>query len=802
MAGSVEPVLNVRIARLLRKLGLNALPENRQPGSNKQIDVDIDLGAWRVALEAEIDSQRGALDDASKRAAEAANGEVNANRVIAVNYPVGLTEADFTAGTEIEWAVLPSKTFTAGTAWQLAGVIRRTRPEGSDPDRLAADLDDALTLGVEALSASQRADLARAVDAAWTAGNQKKTASAAKRALLVVAAAAMFHARLDDHLSTTPPNTDARDGTPYQGPWPPKKLQNCVNATDPVAQLDAAWDLILAVDYRPIFEAARRVLSEPARSPAWSSTVKNVANKALSAAGDASSLRHDLMGRIFHRLLDTARYDGSFYTSSAAATLLAGLAIRRDDLPSDLSDFSVIDPACGTGTLLMAAAERIRDLREPSAAKADAVTLIEDVITGLDVNVSACHMAATTLGLLSPSTAFANMNIRRMTLGVDEAGDTRVGSLELLTHKIGEPRLDLDIDWASGEHVDTGDKEEIAANSQSLVIMNPPYTRDSLRHDQFPKKIEKKIKAREKHLTSGRAGHGSSAGTMFMDLGEHLTAFSDGVIAFVYPSSGAAAPSNLEARKMLAEQFHIEWVVASHDPNRLFFSENTNISEMLVVCRRHTEADPAKRPKTKFLVLHNNPSESTDAAGVVAAIENQNLPASVGTITEWPTAKMTEGQWRPVGLTSEHLVDMFKKIESGNLFTAERLGDSWKIGPEGRRIRDVFTKEPVADKIGRRALWQNDTEATQTMHAGTDTYIHAKPDPRHQKLANNYWEQRGRLLLCSKVRLNLARVNSVRLPNPAVGSLWVPARPPAGPDKQNLEKAMCAWFNSTWDGLR
>ena len=49
-----------------------------------------------------------------------------------------------------------------------------------------------------------------------------------------------------------------------------------------------------------------------------------------------SGLRHDLLGRIFHRVLDTARYDGSFYTSTAAAVLLASLAIREQD--ADWSD--------------------------------------------------------------------------------------------------------------------------------------------------------------------------------------------------------------------------------------------------------------------------------------------------------------------------------------------------------------------------------------------------------------------------------------------------------------------------------
>ena len=37
-----------------------------------------------------------------------------------------------------------------------------------------------------------------------------------------------------------------------------------------------------------------------------------------------TGLRHDLLGRIFHRVLDTARYDGSFYTSTAPQSSLAG----------------------------------------------------------------------------------------------------------------------------------------------------------------------------------------------------------------------------------------------------------------------------------------------------------------------------------------------------------------------------------------------------------------------------------------------------------------------------------------------
>ena len=129
---------------------------------------------------------------------------------------------------------------------------------------------------------------------------------------------------------------------------------------------------------------------------------------------EVAGLRHDLLGRIFHRVLNTARYDGSFYTSTAAAVLLASLALREQDAdwsdPKAVAALRICDPACGTGTLLMAAAERIRDLRNaagrgvPEDEETLDLALVEKVLWGYDSNLTATHMAAATVGMLSPST--------------------------------------------------------------------------------------------------------------------------------------------------------------------------------------------------------------------------------------------------------------------------------------------------------------------------------------------------------------------------------------------------------------
>ncbi|MCY4456345.1 MAG: hypothetical protein OXB90_00165 [Acidimicrobiaceae bacterium] len=802
---SHENTLNTKLAQILRSLGLTeSVAENKQPGSLKQIDVDVRHDIARVALEAEINNRSGAFRDAAARWGHAKAGQVVADNVIAVNYPEGILERHLTTNSVVEWSVLPptasneipQPSWVKGTVWHLAGVVRRCRQVGQQtPDEIAAELDTVLNLAVEHLSIRQCQDLAEMLGRTTGSAVRRK---AAKRALLIVAAAAMFHTRLEQHLPQVPPKMDAQTGEKFSARWPPKKLQQCLKSKDAdiLDELNNAWRAILAVDYRPIFEAAIRTLERPTQDHRWITAVTWVVNRSLRVARSASSTRHDLMGSIFHRLVDTARYDGSYYTSTSAAILLAGLAIRRADVPKNLAEFSLIDPACGTGTLLMAAAERIRDLRPANKSRADATTLIEDVITGLDVNMTACHMAATTLGLLSPSTTFRHMNIRLMPLGVDKRDNAKVGSLELLAIKPGAPRLDLGIDWASGEHIDTGEQEEITANSQQLVIMNPPYTRDSLRHDQFPPAVEKKLKAAEKKLRDNRAGHRTSSGTMFMDLGEHLVSFDQGAtLAFVYPAAGAAAPSNVEARKLLAEWFNIEWVVAAHDQKRPWFSESTSISEILVVARRRGEN--GTNEDTKFLILRDNPREPIFAASLVAALENGTLPSAVGTVEQWPAELVKQGIWRPLTLTSTYLVNLFGDIETSVLFATAPVGEQADIGPDGRNARGLFTKSTHADQHGRRALWHNNTKATQSMAATTDTYIHAKQ--KHQTRASAYWGKRSHLLLAVSPRLNTARVHSVRVDTATVGSHWVPIRFSnfSGEARDDTERAVCAYFNST-----
>ena len=292
------------------------------------------------------------------------------------------------------------------------------------------------------LDEGQKESLARALDLPKQDKlNNKKDRepwnAPAKRALLVIATAVMFNSRLDVHLPDMRPEFDSRLDPPqlFTGSWPPLKAQLCANGSNSVVDFLEGWNLILAFDYKPIFETGRAALLSCSPDPAFTGAIEDTAKGALAVSGNIAGMRHDLLGRIFHTVLDSARYDGSFYTTTAAATLLATLAITEEmcdwSNPEAISKLRITDPACGTGTLLMAASERIRELSPQADTESDlAGSLIEQVFSGYDVNLTATHMAATTLGLLSPTTRFRNMKIGRTLLGLDKNGRARLGSLD------------------------------------------------------------------------------------------------------------------------------------------------------------------------------------------------------------------------------------------------------------------------------------------------------------------------------------------------------------------------------------
>jgi hypothetical protein len=500
-------------------------------------------------------------------------------------------------------------------------------------------------------------------------------------------------------------------------------------------------------------------------------------------------------------VLDTARYDGSFYTSTAAAVLLTTLALKDDaadwgDLNA-LAELRVCDPACGTGTLLMAAAERIRDLwtavgeRNIEDERALDLALVEDVLWGYDSNLTATHMAAATLGMMSPSTQFSRINVHRVRLGVFD-GVPYVGSLEFLD---GQARLAA---WPQLAERVEGDTPALLPQDMDLVVMNPPFTRDSLRYDQFSVRDERAVKDREKNIVSTLpqpyAARLSGAANAFLVLSNRMVKADAGTLAVVLPSAIATNPAAFYTRQFLAEEFHVDTIVSSHDPERIYFSENTSIGEVLLICRRRGAGDDYA--PTRVVNLARNPATPVAALDTAARIERADFDPSVARdfTVQWADAgRIADGDWSDINFLSPFLTGAKRALAESDIAEVpmvplRRLAD---VGPAGQRIRDAYTRSAMPTALGRRALWHHKTGVTQSMVTESDTYI--EPKAGKELLADYYWADRSDLLLPHRLRLNVARVAAVILPEMVVGSIWTPCRP----NDPDIAKALCLYLNST-----
>ena len=227
-------------------------------------------------------------------------------------------------------------------------------------------------------------------------------------------------------------------------------LDAIVRRKDPAEVLIPSWENVLKRDYAPIFAPALAVLVSLRTGPNANEAVSVLATCADTVADSLSEMGYDHAGPLYHRILPSAKSDGAFYTHNVAAVLLSRLAL--DDGVADWSDLEsvcglrIIDPACGTGTLLMAALKTIKDRAIAGGAVTEANLeeahrrLVESSIRGLDINWHALQLAASNLTLGAPTVDYKAMHLHAMKHGLlEENGGGGGGGGDFL--RLGQARL-------------------------------------------------------------------------------------------------------------------------------------------------------------------------------------------------------------------------------------------------------------------------------------------------------------------------------------------------------------------------
>ncbi|MFQ5911404.1 MAG: hypothetical protein ACE5IJ_11900, partial [Thermoplasmata archaeon] len=359
-----EEVLNVTLAQLLGDRGIISVPEVIRKSRRGRRLPDITIAEFwgiQIIIEGRIDegvAERTLEQDARSRIEEGLS-----SICIAVLYPPELRSEDFESlGKVMATAQLRMKVLTEvgdggwveggwvdGTVDTLAELLPRTYETLIREDvvtNAVEDLDDGIgeaALGILESKASPER-IASILGIPLREEEKEQRFRLARIASLSLANAMIFQEVL------------------AAGKGKISTLREVLNSTDPVDRVIEAWNYILdEIDYVPVFRVARDVLVSLPAGPRLQRSVEILGEIALRIASNRVALRHDLMGRIYHRLLMDAKYYGAFYTSIPASTLLVKLALDREFWSVDWSDLErvremrVADLACGTGTLLKSA---------------------------------------------------------------------------------------------------------------------------------------------------------------------------------------------------------------------------------------------------------------------------------------------------------------------------------------------------------------------------------------------------------------------------------------------------------------
>jgi hypothetical protein len=177
---------------------------------------------------------------------------------------------------------------------------------------------------------------------------------------------------------------------------------------------------------------------------------------------EVERVRHDLPGRIFHELMPSTirKMLAAFYTRPQAADILAQLTINR-------SGDTVLDPACGSGTILVSAYRRKSELFQQEGKVGNPhKRFTEEELFGADIMPFAVHLTSANLAAMDPATTIARTQIIQ--------GD----SMKLVPGKKYRHGLQLEMFPTAREARTTaGEPYKVDLHRVGVVLMNPPFTK-------------------------------------------------------------------------------------------------------------------------------------------------------------------------------------------------------------------------------------------------------------------------------------------------------------------------------------
>ncbi len=613
--------------------------------------------------------------------------------------------------------------------------------------------------------------------------------------------------------------------------------------TNPKDDTLEAWTAILEINYWPIFDIARRIL-DAVPNPEVGGILRNLAYTTGEVSGTGINNAHDLTGRVFQRLIADRKYLATFYTLPESAALLARLAVAKLDSldwadAEALGNLRVGDFACGTGALLSAVYDQIAAHHERAGGDPAQLhpAMMEEVLYGCDVMPSAVHITSATLSGAQPTVGFRKSRLYTMPYGRLNDGSVAIGSLEFLTSNaqmtlsnFSDPVLRSN---GNGDEKAYQAIAEIPDESFDMVIMNPPFTRNTTNEGAYSGQFnaafaafntgdaeQRDMSKRMAVLSKGTAYHGNAGvASAFAALADKKLK-PGGIMALVLPLSAAAGLSWQGFRRMVADSYEDLTVLSiSANGRDMSFSSDTGMAECLIIARkRKTDSTAAQR--AQFASLPRRPRGFAQVGYIaktiidcadVRQIEDGPFGGTILTVGNELVGQMMSASdseiWGGVRLSDYSLAQTAYALSHSKLWLPGspadlelrtiQLGAISRIGLHHRDItgpapRGPFNKVASSPTATYPALWNHDAKNETKMLCAPDSQLVVRPGMEAKAI--EAWTTASRAHLNVEFTFGSQALGIAFTQQESIGGrVW----PNVIFDDNRFDYAFTAWGNST-----